>query len=122
MAGRDLERLEDLGVLRPEVEEAAEPDPAAPAEATLSSEVAMTNDGTTESSITQGRSGGLSWLEEVRRSGKTRTRRGVGRSADGMTRVEYEISEYDEPDREAPGGRGKRKLDDVGTEKDAGMR
>ena len=42
-------------------------------------------------------------------------RRGVGTSADGTTRVEYEISEYNElSDPDMTGTRGKRKIGDVG--------
>lgn len=69
-----------------------------------------------------GRSGGLSWFEELlegSRLGRTQNiRRGVGVSADGSTSVEWEISEYVDDGSEelesasTPTG-SKRKIGDV---------
>lgn len=72
-----------------------------------------------------GRTGGLSWFEELlegsRLGQRQNTRRGHGVSADGSTQVEWEISEYfdndngsqlPEPGQPTPTG-SKRKIDDI---------
>lgn len=121
MKSRDLERLEDLGVSRPEVDEAVD---SVPVPANGSSSMAMTETPATESgnsTITHGTSGGLSWIQAARTSGVLRTRRGVGRSTDGSTTVEWEVSEYNDSDPSSTGARGKRKIGDVGADGDAEM-
>ena len=116
MKGRDLERLEDLGVVRPEVDEAVDRDVSVPATGSTGP-MAMTENTPAEmssnSTITQGRSGGLNWIQAARSSGGLKTRKGIGRSSDGSTVVEWEVSEYNESDPSSVGNRGKRKLGDA---------
>ena len=74
-----------------------------------------------------GRTGGVSWFEEMldgSRLGRTQnTRRGVGVSNDGSTRVEWEVSEYYDDDTEAPKTPtgSKRKLGEVDKDEDVSM-
>jgi hypothetical protein len=77
-----------------------------------------------------GRSGGLSWFEEMldgSRLGRVQNlRRGIGLSPDGSTRVEWEISEvYDAGNGDAELGHtstgSKRKIGDVGGNDDTKM-
>lgn len=128
MTGRDLERLEDLGVLRPEVDEAVDRDVDLPmtggdssadahATSTARGPIAMTEQtpasASSDSTITRGEAGGLSWIQAARRAGGLSTRKGVGRSRDGKTVVEWEVSEYtEESEGDSAGLRGKRKLGD----------
>lgn len=78
-----------------------------------------------------GRLGAISWFEELlegSRLGRSHnTRRGHGLSADGSTKVEWEVSEYfdngtEEPEssQATPTG-SKRKIDDVGAGDDTKM-
>ena len=62
--------------------------------------------------ITQGSSGGLRWIQAARSAGGLKTRRGIGRSSDGKTVVEWEVSEFtdESSDPMAVGTGGKRKL------------
>jgi hypothetical protein len=75
-----------------------------------------------------GTSGDLSWFEEMISGsalGRTqRTRRGMGMSADGTTRVEWEVTEVGEKDEDSDAGtgRGKRKIGDLGAHDDADMK
>ena len=132
MSGRDLERLEDLGVLRPEVDDAVDESvdvdsslspssgkAGASAGANLSANVpgpiAMTEHTpaaiSSNSTITRGEAGGMSWIQAARRAGGLKTRKGIGRSRDGKTVVEWEVSEYTgELEAGSVGMRGKRKL------------
>lgn len=123
MKGRDLERLEDLGITRPEVDEAVDRDASGPSDG--NGPMAMTANTpasmSSPSTITRGTSGGLSWIQTARSSGALKTRRGVGRSSDGSTVVEWEVSEYNESDPSLMGTRGKRKLGDAGAGADAEM-
>lgn len=71
-----------------------------------------------------GRSEGMTWFEEMldgSRLGRTqKTRRGVGVSDGGSTRVEWEISEYFEDGSggpQTPTG-SKRKIDEMGKDDD----
>lgn len=55
----------------------------------------------------------MSWIQAARRAGGLSTRKGVGRSRDGKTVVEWEVSEYtEESEGDSAGLRGKRKLGD----------
>ena len=71
--------------------------------------------------------GGISWMEEMidgSRLGRLqKTKRGVGKSADGMTTVEWEITEMvDNGAEQEPGaGRAKRKLGEAALGGDAQM-
>jgi hypothetical protein len=64
--------------------------------------------------------GDLSWFEEMisgRALGRTqRTRHGMGVSADGTRRVEWEVTEIGagDDDSDSGTGRGKRKIGDMG--------
>jgi hypothetical protein len=108
MTGRDLERLEDLGVLRPEVDDAVDTAPG-PIAMTEQTPAAASSDST----ITRGEAGGMTWIQAARRAGGLSTRKGLGRSSDGKTVVEWEVSEYtEESEGGAVGMRGKRKLDE----------
>jgi hypothetical protein len=109
MKTRDLNRLEDLGIVRPEVDDAVDASssgPMAMREITSASQ-------SSSSSITHGTSNGISWIQAARSSGGLKTRKGVGRSRDGATVVEWEVSEYTDSDPGNGGTRGKRKLGDV---------
>lgn len=133
MKSRDLGRLEDLGIIRPEVDEAVDADVYSPADnahpdqhptanpSTSGPEqgpISMTSNTPASSSspsfITQGSSGGLRWIQAARSAGGLKTRRGIGRSSDGKTVVEWEVSEFtDESSPSQPmavGTGGKRKL------------
>ncbi len=74
-----------------------------------------------------GKAGGVSWFEEMldgSRLGRTQnTRRGVGVSTDGSTRVEWEISEYFDDGSEAPHTPtgSKRKISEVAKDDDVSM-
>ena len=68
----------------------------------------------------RGTLGDLSWFEEMISGsalGRTRrTQRGMGMSADGTTRVEWEVTEVGavDEDDDSGTGRGKRKIGDLG--------
>jgi hypothetical protein len=128
MKGRDLERLEDFGVLRPEVDDAIDESVGvdgslAPSSAKAgtnlsgneSGPIAMTEHTpaaiSSDSTITRGEAGGMNWIQAARKAGGLKTRKGFGRSMDGKTVVEWEVSEYPgELDAASVGMRGKRKL------------
>ena len=125
MKSRDVERLEDLGVSRPEVDEAVDPVPVPANEFSSDGPMGMTETPATESSnsmITHGTSGGLSWIQAARSTGVLRARRVVGRSTHGSTTVEWEVSEYNDSDPSSLGGRVKRKIGDVGAGDDVEMK
>lgn len=77
--------------------------------------------------ISRGVEGDIDWMEEMidgSRLGKIqKTKRGFGKSADGMTTVEWEITEMvDSGAEQEPGaGRGKRKLGEVALGENAQM-
>ena len=129
MKGRDLGRLEDLGIIRPEVDEAvdadvyssannanahptANPSTSGPAQGPISMTSNTLASNSSPSFITQGSSGGLRWIQAARSAGGLKTRRGIGRSSDGKTVVEWEVSEFtdESSDPMAVGTGGKRKL------------
>lgn len=127
LRSEDIHALQELDLLPEDIEEEAlrpsEQD-ASPAPAGLQKDEAVTR---TERG---GRSGDLSWFEEMlagSRLGRTQnTRRGVGVSSDGSTRVEWEISEsFDDGSGEAGSGEAatgsKRKLGDVAGKDDVKM-
>ncbi|ETI29409.1 hypothetical protein G647_01862 [Cladophialophora carrionii CBS 160.54] len=74
-----------------------------------------------------GRTGGLTWFEEMldgSRLGRVQnTRRGIGITNDGSTRVEWEVSEYLDDGSATPGTptSSKRKIEDVAQDDDVRM-
>ena len=74
-----------------------------------------------------GRAGSLTWFEEMldgSRLGRIqKTRRGIGVSNDGSTKVEWEVSEYFDDGAEAPlaPSSSKRKIGDVARDEDVSM-
>lgn len=77
--------------------------------------------------VRRGVDGDMAWMEEMidgSRLGRLhKTKKGIGRSADGTTTVEWEITEImDDGSEEEPGaGRGKRKLGEGVSGEDAHM-
>ena len=117
-----MEKLEDAGFLlavSDESENSAENE-------NPQSVAARTNSRT---NVGEGRetSGGTPWFEEMIEGselGRIKRRRGGGRSSDGKTIVEYEITEFEgahDAERGAS-GTGKRKLGSLGDEPDVEMR
>jgi hypothetical protein len=131
----DLEALQELDLL-PEVANAEGTDAAE--QFTMSGGLGEGESGAVEASAqpeihpvtrTQrsGRTGGLTWFEEMldgSRLGRVQnTRRGAGVTNDGSTRVEWEISEYFDDGSEQPPTptSSKRKIDDVAQDDDVRM-
>jgi hypothetical protein len=127
LLSRDLQALQDLDLL-PEDFDLEDVQPShqglvqAPAEQAVVSQAG--NQGLTRTQRT-GRTGGLSWFEELlegSRLGRSQNiRRGVGVSADGSTSVEWEISEYvddgsEDLDPASTSAGSKRKIGDVGSD------
>ncbi|KAK5049480.1 hypothetical protein LTR84_004409 [Exophiala bonariae] len=132
LSTEDLEALHELDILPSDTD----------AESAPSSEMQQTHQGTVsgEESNSQlitrsqrsGTTEGLSWFEELLEGSRLgrgqRTRRGQGVSADGSTRVEWEVSEYfdggiEEPDaKQSTTASSKRKLDEVVEGDDVNMR
>ncbi|OAP58812.1 hypothetical protein AYL99_06109 [Fonsecaea erecta] len=138
LLSEDLRALQDLNLLPEDVEAEGSADNAQPF--TMSgalqhgNETAATDPATRQEiqspTRTQrsGRTGGLTWFEEMlegSRLGRSQNRRrGVGISNDGLTRVEWEVSEFfddgsEESIQMATGS--KRKIGDVGKEEDTAM-
>ncbi|KIW28700.1 uncharacterized protein PV07_08338 [Cladophialophora immunda] len=138
LLSEDLRALQDLDLLPEDVEAEGSADDAQ--QFTMSGALQQGDQAAAEAAAIQqqnqpltrtqrsGRTGGLTWFEEMldgSRLGRTQnTRRGVGISNDGLTRVEWEVSEYfddgsDEPLQTATGS--KRKIGDVGKDEDATM-
>lgn len=79
----------------------------------------------------RGRTGGLSWFEELLEGSRLghgqKTRRGQGVSADGSTRIEWEVSEYFEDGTQLSDSKqptptsSKRKLDEIAEGDDVKM-
>ena len=107
LLGEDIRALDDLGLLPEDVQTGSF--------ATVGTDLNRAR----TSTVRQGSVGDISWFEEMidgsrlGRSQKTRRERGV--IADGITTIEWEVSEFDEGDeeKETGTGRGKRKITDV---------
>lgn len=127
LLGDDLRALEDLDLLPQDTETEALAQGDAAADTNPDRSVASIGNATTRSER-YGTSGDLTWFEEMISGsalGRTqRTRRGTGMSADGKTRVEWEVTEAGagEEDSDSGTGRGKRKIGDVGAHDDVLMR
>ena len=128
--GEDLRTLEELGLLPEDEDEqdTAESHRLPPvSEGNNTNQVARGNT-TVQRRVRRELEGGMTWMEEMvdgSRLGRLqKTKRGIGKSADGMTTVEWEITEIaaDGSEEEAGAGRGKRKLGDFGLGGDAHMR
>ncbi|KAL9015737.1 MAG: hypothetical protein Q9185_006877 [Variospora sp. 1 TL-2023] len=68
---------------------------------------------------------GAQWKEEMidgSQLGRIKRRRGGQRSADGKSRVEWEVVEFTEESTDAGGSTGKRKLDEIGHDRNVEMR
>lgn len=110
LRGEDLRNLEELGLLSED----------APTSSISSQVPDSSSNGTINRTETQGTTDGLPWFEEMiegSRLGRvSKIRRGVGRSADGSTTVEWEVTEWtdDGSGIEQGGGTGKRKLGALG--------
>ncbi|KIW69564.1 hypothetical protein PV04_05434 [Phialophora macrospora] len=131
----DLQALQELDLLP----EAPTPEGTdAPGQFTMSGGLGQGDSSAVEASAQQaiqpvtrtqrsGRSGGLTWFEEMlegSRLGRVQnTRRGVGVTNDGSTRVEWEVSEYVDDGSEAPPtpGSSKRKIEAVTQDDDVRM-
>ncbi|KAL8655286.1 MAG: hypothetical protein Q9210_000989 [Variospora velana] len=67
---------------------------------------------------------GAQWKEEMidgSQLGRIKRRRGGQRSADGKSRIEWEFVEFTEEPRDAGGSTGKRKLDEIGHDRNVEM-
>lgn len=119
LLGDDIQALEDLNLLPDDTDIGALPSGDAAADTNPDSSVASTSNNATRVER-YGTSGNLSWFEEMISGsalGRTqKTRRGMGLSADGTTRVEWEVTEIGAGDEDSDSGtgRGKRKIGDVG--------
>jgi hypothetical protein len=126
--GDDLRTLGELGLLPDDAEDIGVVEKSEPqaTERNENAEVAR-HDAAVHRTVGQGIEGDMTWMEEMldgSRLGKTqKTKRGVGRSSDGTTTVEWEITEiFDDGSEPEPGpGRAKRKLGDVVPGGDAHM-
>lgn len=108
LRSEDLSALEDLELLPEDLST----DAIAAPRTTLEDSTLMTSD-VMPPTLSEG-TAGVPWFEEMiegSRLGRAeKTRRGIAISGDGRTRVEWEVSEFDD---EAPGTpRGKRKLEE----------
>jgi hypothetical protein len=119
LLGDDIRALEDLDLLPEDTDIGASPRGNAALEGNPDKPVAMTSDNATRVER-HGTSGKLSWFEEMISGsalGRTqKTRRGMGMSADGTTKVEWEVTEIGagDDDSDSGTGRGKRKIGDIG--------
>ncbi|ERF75367.1 hypothetical protein EPUS_00160 [Endocarpon pusillum Z07020] len=127
--GEDLRTLEELGLLPDDVDDydiTTGPTDTRIAERANNQQLAG-RDETVQRRISRGVGRDISWIEEMidgSRLGRLqKTKRGVGRSADGMTMVEWEITEMIDngSEHELGAGRGKRKLGEVALGGDAQM-
>jgi hypothetical protein len=119
--GEDLRTLDDLGLLSNDAEEydVVERHPRKePNEASTGAQVEK-SDSNMQRSVRRGVEGDIAWMEEMidgSRLGRSqKTKRGMGRSADGTMNVDWEVTEIvDEGSEiETGAGRGKRKLGDI---------
>ena len=117
LKGESMERLEDAGFLSGEAEE-EDAIQSTQSTAARSNQIATVGEGREVR--------GMPWFEEMIEGselGNFRRRRGGGRSTDGKTIVEYEITEFESGDIDSnTSGTGKRKLGSRGDEDDVEMR
>jgi hypothetical protein len=119
LLGDDIRALEDLDLLPQDAEIGPVTQGDGAADTHLDRSVASTDNDMMRTER-RGTSGDLSWFEEMISGsalGRTqRIRRGMGVSADGTKRVEWEVTEAEASDEDSDTGtrRGKRKLGDVG--------
>lgn len=118
LLGDDIRALEDLDLLPRDTEVDTLSLGDTGGDVHPDTAVASSGSGTTRAER-HGTSGNVSWFEEMISGsalGQTqRMRRGMGMSADGTTRVEWEVTEVGaaEEDSDSGTGRGKRKIADV---------
>lgn len=122
LLSRDIQSLQDLDLLPEDVE--PEQIKGSTEQSTVQAVASQRHEDRPLTQTQQsGRSGGLTWFEEMldgSRLGRTQTtRRGLGVSSDGSTHVEWEISEYYDDgsggSESTPTSLGtKRKIGDVG--------
>jgi hypothetical protein len=127
--GEDLRALEELGFLPDDVDDNTDTETrpgAILAQGTNTEQIARRED-TLQRTIRRGVQGDMTWMEEMidgsRLGMLQKTNRGAGKSADGKTSVEWEITEIVDngSEQESGAGRGKRKLGDVVSGGDALM-
>ena len=128
---RDLLALEGLDLLPEDVK--VEPErinqTKQPSEAvsmgcatTESSTVATSSENVPSRNSRAGTSGGITWFEDMMQGSQlghhSKTRKGLGTSADGTTTISWEISEYygSEGEDAQPSSSSKRKADDIETD------
>jgi hypothetical protein len=119
--GEDLRTLEDMGLLPHTIDnyDIAENHPKQQDARAGNARGAATGDGAVSIRARRGIEEDMTWMEEMiagaRLGSSQKTKREVGRSNDGMTRVEWEIMEVvdDGSEAEQGAGRGKRKLGDA---------
>jgi hypothetical protein len=119
--GEDLRSLAEIGLLPDDVNEddliREHPEPST-AEGANTKDVARHSDNV-QRIVRQRMDGDMTWIEEMIDGSKLgrlqRTKKGVGKSADGKTFVEWEITEIADngPEDESGAGRGKRKLGEI---------
>lgn len=126
LRGEDISALEDLDLLPKDTEIGTVTGGDAAADAKPDGALASTSRNITRTEE-RGTTEGLSWFEEMISGsalGRSQTtRRGVGTSADGTTRVEWEVTEIHtgDGDEDSGTGRGKRKIGDLGGPGDVPM-
>lgn len=127
--GEDLRRLGELGLLLDDINDydVVWALPNLRVAEDFNNQQLERRDETVQSRISRSVEGDISWMEvmnEDSRWGKLQKRkRGIGKSADGMTTVEWEITEIVDngAEQESGAGRGKRKLGEVALGGDAQM-
>lgn len=119
LLNEDIRALQDLDLIPEDID----PNDVHPSQETAvqAPAVRQREDQTLTRTERTGRSGGLSWFEEMldgSRLGRTQNiRRGVGVSSDGNTRVEWEVSEYvDDGSGEGNQTGSKRKIGEIGND------
>lgn len=119
LLGDDIKALEDLDLLPQDIKVGTLNQADASADTDQDNAMTSMSNMTTRTERS-GTLGDLSWFEEMisgRALGRTqRTRHGMGVSADGTRRVEWEVTEIGagDDDSDSGTGRGKRKIGDMG--------
>jgi hypothetical protein len=125
--GEDLRTLEDLGLLPDDFDEydvAVRHQNQGNTGSTNTLQFPR-HDDPVQRTVRRGVEGDMTWMEEMidgSRLGRLqKTKRGISRSADGSTRVEWEIAELVDSgsEQESGAGRGKRKLGEAISGRDA---
>ena len=128
LLGDDIRALEDLDLLPHDTELEDPVSGESDTKGTEKNTLARQSDGNMERTERHGQSGDVSWFEEMLDGsslGRSQRRgRGHGVSADGTVHVEWEVSEYREGDLDSDSGtgRGKRKIEALGTGDDVEMK